>query len=836
MTKPQTMITILLVLLAGTALAGDNIFIDTQTETAWLPGSAGTTAGAAGAFVMPAAWALNDHVSTAFWWDDRDQTGSSLENWGFSIGRTIGLSVQHRTYLMESGPFSVNDWQLGLATGNSRHTSSVAWRFTTGDKQAVGREKAIVLSSIHRPGKALSVGLNTVFSVESGAREGVLDLGFRPFGASWLTLFGDYVLRNGQDWDGGRWGAGVMVQPVSGLHLGLKLRDHPGSDDLEPTFAVGITLGSSGYHALPTYDADGGHLFTSYLLESESPRAPLPVDPPSLIPAPARYVALDLQNRRLTYQKYKWFDDVRIAWIDLARVLDKIGDDDSIAGVALNLSGFSGRPSLIWELGQTLEALSDNGKEIVVHFDRAGMLQMMLAASADEISIDPEGEITLPGINMSRTYLKDLLSNVGLGFRALQYFDSKTAVEVLSRTDMSDSDKIQRGRIADVIYEQVRETVTEGRDLDSEAFDNIVDNQVMLYGDEAVSLNLVDRTARWHDLPEWLAENRNAVLTGMDPQWFRHHYDERWGQAKSIAVVYTIGECAMDTGIRGRATSAHLRRLVDNSDVAAVVLRADSPGGDPLPSDLVAEAITMLREAGKPVVISQGDVAASGGYWISMNGTEILTTPLTVTGSIGVISGWLWDEELHDKVGVSADGVSRGKHADLFRNVSYPIGFSVPDRDMTDEEANFAKDRILTLYDRFLEAVANGRDLEVDAVRKVAAGHVWMGGDAIEYGLCDKFGGLMDAIELAANLAEMDEEPRLLEYPERPLMEMPSFGLPIPGIGFQLALPTVISHDHTVPQAINPDTVLLKSLADWNGRPSALLLPDMLPEQWRQGD
>ena len=322
----------------------------------------------------------------------------------------------------------------------------------------------------------------------------------------------------------------------------------------------------------------------------------------------------------------------------------------------------------------------------------------------------------------------------------------------------------------------------------------------------------------------------------MDPQWFRHHYDERWGQAKSIAVVYTIGECAMDTGIRGRATSAHLRRLVDNSDVAAVVLRADSPGGDPLPSDLVAEAITMLREAGKPVVISQGDVAASGGYWISMNGTEILTTPLTVTGSIGVISGWLWDEELHDKVGVSADGVSRGKHADLFRNVSYPIGFSVPDRDMTDEEANFAKDRILTLYDRFLEAVANGRDLEVDAVRKVAAGHVWMGGDAIEYGLCDKFGGLMDAIELAANLAEMDEEPRLLEYPERPLMEMPSFGLPIPGIGFQLALPTVISHDHTVPQAINPDTVLLKSLADWNGRPSALLLPDMLPEQWRQGD
>jgi len=835
-TKIHAALTAALFLTAATAFAGDGTFIDPHTETAWLPGTAGTTAGAAGAFVMPAAWALNDRTSTAFWWDDRDQTGSSLENWGLSVGHTFGLAIQHRNYLLADGPASVTDWQMGLAFGDNRHASALAWRFTSGDKTAVGREKALVLNTIHRPGKSLSVGLNGTFSVESGAREGVMDVGFRPFGASWLTLFGDYVLRNGEDWDGGRWGAGVSVQPIRGLHLGVKLRDVPGLDDLQPTFAAGVTVGGSGYHALPSYDPDGEHLFTSYLLEQDGPRAPLPFDPPVLVSPPARYVALDLQNRRLTYQKFRWFDDVRVAWMDLARMLRAVGDDDDVDGLVLNLAGFSGRPSLIWEFGRELEAFSAAGKEVVVHIDRAGMLQMMLAASADIVTMDPEGEIILPGIDLSRTYLKGLLDQLGLGFRALQYFDSKTAVEVLSREDMSESDRAQRGRIADVIYEQVRDAVTSGRDLDAVAFDGIVDDKVMIFAGEAMGLGLVDRTERWHDLPEWLSENRHAVMTGLDEQRFRQHADQRWGLPPSIAVVYAVGECAMDSGIRGRATSAYLRSLVDDSDVVAVVLRADSPGGDPLPSDLVAEAITMLRDAGKPVVISQGDVAASGGYWISMGGTEILTTPLTITGSIGVISGWLWDDKMHGKVGVNADGVSRGRHADLFRNVRYPLGFDVPTRDMTDEEADFAKDRILDLYERFLGFVAEGRGLEVDAVTEVAAGRVWMGGDAIELGLCDRIGGLMDAVERASDLAGLTEKPRLLEYPPRPLMKMPEFGLPIPGLSLRLALPLLTGPEAATEAGIDPGSDLVRALASWNGRPTVLLLPDMLPEAWRNAE
>ncbi len=146
-----------------------------------------------------------------------------------------------------------------------------------------------------------------------------------------------------------------------------------------------------------------------------------------------RYVVLDLHDRHLTYQNYRWFDGTRLAWLDLARLLDALLEDEDVDGVALNLAGFSGRPSLIWEFRAALVKLQDAGKDIVIHMDRGGMLMYGLASVADDLSIDPQGMVTLPGIDLSRTYMKDLLEQLGLGFEALQYFDHKTAVEVLSR-------------------------------------------------------------------------------------------------------------------------------------------------------------------------------------------------------------------------------------------------------------------------------------------------------------------------------------------------------------------------------------------------------------------
>jgi protease-4 len=618
----------------------------------------------------------------------------------------------------------------------------------------------------------------------------------------------------------------------------VRLRDDPAGGDPLATWSLGVTLDTQSFTVLPTYDAGGDRPYSTYLLETAAPRAPLPGGAvPRLFAPPARVVALDLEKRRLTYQRYRLFDDTRLPWLDLERVLDAVERDDRVSGLALNLAGFSGRPSLIWELRERLARLRAGGTELYVHLDRAGMLQYALASVADRVTIDPEGLLGLPGIDLSRTYMRDMLDKLGLGFTALQYFDHKTAVEALSRTDMSEADREQRGRIVDVIYEWLRDAACDGRGLAPAEFDRVVDDEILVYADEAVALGLADGVARWHDLGDWLWEHRGAALVGPDASLLNVHHDERWGRPPTVAVVYAVGVCAMDEGIEGRATGRYLRELADDPEVAAVVLRADSPGGDPLPSDLVAEGVAKLREAGKPVVVSQGDVAASGGYWISMNGTEILTTPLTITGSIGVIGGWLWDDRMHEKAGLNADGVSRGRHADIGRSVYYPLGFAVPYRELTDEEYDFARERILTMYDRFVAAVAERRGLTEARVRELGGGRVWMGGDAAERGLCDGIGGLSDAVARARDLAGLDPGEGILlrEYPPRPWVEWPRLRLPYLGLVLDLGgLATSGFPAAEAPETVEPaEMTFLRTIAASRGAPCLLLPPDLLPDAWR---
>ncbi len=798
-----------------------------------LPPSA--SGGAAGAFANPAAWAAAHHASAAFWWTDAAHRGDRFDDWGFSWGQRLGLAAQHRSLDGPGGSRGATDWQFGFAGGDGRNHSALAFRWSRGDV-GLRREKALVFGHILRPGRGLALGLTGIESLESDGRAALADVSLRPLGSPLLTVFADYALTGDQRWDDGAGGLGLVVQPLRGLRLGLRAREHEG--DWNTTWSLGVTMDGLGLGALPAFDADGERTGTAWLVESEPPRASLPA---GLLPnplagnAPPRLAVLDLENRALTYQKPRLFDDTRVAWLDLQRALDAVRDDPQLDGVAVNLAGLRGRPSLLWELRERLADLQAHGKTVDIHIDRAGMMLYPVAAVADRLTIDPEGGLDLPGVQLSRTYMRGLLDKLGLGFEALQYFDHKTAVEVLSRTDMSPADREQRGRITDVIYEWARAATAEGRRLTPAAFDSIVNGEVLLSAQRAVALGLADSTARWHDLSERLLQERGAVLVGIDPQRSHGFPDERWGRRPAVAVVFAVGECAMDTGIKGRSTAAALHALVRDPDVKAVVLRADSPGGDPLPSDLVAGAIRALREAGKPVVVSQGDVAASGGYWISMNGTEILTTPVTITGSIGVIGGWLWDEEMHEKTGVAADGVARGRHADMSRVVRYPLGFDVPARPLTPQESAMARERILEMYDRFVAAVADGRGLDEARVREIGGGRVWMGQDAVDRGLCDGIGGLGDAIARARELAGIapGESVRLQEMPSRPWVEMPKLGFPLPGMALNLTLPWPRGASAALPAPVDPGLEFLRLVGESRGRPQALLPPDALPDGWR---
>jgi protease-4 len=226
-------------------------------------------------------------------------------------------------------------------------------------------------------------------------------------------------------------------------------------------------------------------------------------------------------------------------------------------------------------------------------------------------------------------------------------------------------------------------------------------------------------------------------------------------------VLYAIGGCAMEHGIRGRVLAEEVRRARQDGRVKAIVLRVDSPGGERLPSELVARE---LREAArvKPVIVSQGAVAASGGYWLSMEADTILSGPLTRTGSIGVISAHVWDDGLGDKLGLAYDRVQRGAHADYLSGWRLPLlPAPLPHRRLTPEERGRAEQIIRSMYAEFVARVAAARGRGVEEIEAIAQGRVWSGTRALEQGLVDREGGLWEALRIAKERAGLPPDRRV---------------------------------------------------------------------------
>jgi len=762
---------------AGASSArADQPFLDSEVASAHLPATPSVTAGAAGAFVNPAAWSLSGPSSElAFWWDTEIPNGP--RDWGLSTGRTLGFAMKRTPELADGRVRGVYDLQAGLSFGDRAHHLGLAWRWSDGAGDRVGREHGLLVGTITRPSRFVSIGTSGLFSTESSARQGTVDLGIRPLGEAACTVFGSYSLEDDDEIGDGRWKAGAEIRPVRGVRFGGAYLDGPQDDDDRFALHVGLTLDDFAGDVLPGFDHDGDHQSTTLLLRQQPPHRGIPIARWFRSKGSRDYVAIDLENRELVHQNARFFDSGRIAWIDLLERLDRIARDPGARGVALNLTGFRARAAMAWELREKLAELQRSGKEILISADRLTFVGIYLASIADRLVLDPLGHVFVPGPAISRTYVKGTLDKLGIGFQELRYFTHKTADESFSRTDLSEADREQLQRVVDVVYEEVRGAVARDRGISEAAFDAAVDGEVLLGPEDALEHGFVDAIGRWHDLVKWIEDERHGRLRGpwRDPA-AGSKTDERWGRPARIAVVHAVGICAMDSGIRGRATSKFLRSLEERGDIAAVVLRADSPGGDALPSDLIAEATRRLREKGKPVIVSQGGVAASGGYWISMDGTRVMTTPFTITGSIGVIGGWFYENGLAGKTGFTSDRVQRGAHADLFAGTRYPLlPVSLPARPLTNEELGIVESKFRTLYDDFVARVAAGRGISEEDVRRVGEGRVWMGGDAIDRELCDEIGGLEHAIAAAKEEAGLDpsEDTEIVEYPRRRLFLTP---------------------------------------------------------------
>jgi protease-4 len=807
---------------AGAARAGgsEGGLPDYFGDVDFLVDAPGASSSVAAGMFNPAAWGIQRTGGFFFAWDDAAGDLDRRDITGVLSLRHLGFGVRHFELEPTAGdPFQLRDYVFGVASGDRGHAWGLSYAWGGGDLHRRKRHERLMAGSVTRC-RFASLGVASTWDLKK--RDNLLqaDLGFRPFGPR-LTLFGDAVYEHGQAFEDIRSGYGLELRPIPGLALGVR-----GRSDGEFAVRVSLALNRNSWLGLRTRHADGGdRLGTAYTFEAGGAHAALGH---GVVGRGRRFPELDLRGR-MAYQRFRLFDRRRTL-LGTLRHIESPAADPQVGGMVVNLSGAQIGPEMLWEIREQLAGLRARGKKVVVYLDRGTIWHTMLASVADEVWIDPLGGLEVMGLAVGRTYMRRALDKLGLGVDEWRFFTYKSAFEGYSRQSMSEPDREQRQALVDDFYDALATAVTSGRGISRAQWDEIVNERGMLLPEEARAAGLVDSIGSFADAKKAArraarrgGEPAAAALGGVagDPVWGR----EEWGERRRIAVLYAIGPCDMDTGIRGRVLSKAIQEAGANRRVAAIVLRADSPGGDALPSDLVARA--MLEAAKKkPVVVSQGQVAASGGYWISMNADTIVAAPLTITGSIGVIGGWVWNKNLGDKIGFDYDGVKHGDHADLAQGIVLPfVNEVVPDRPLTAEERDRVEMLIRDLYQDFVGKVAQGRGLDKETVDGIGQGRVWSGTRGRDNGLVDEIGGLWRTLQIAKAAAGLapGRDVEFLEGPSPGLLDA-SFLRPRL-LGARGAAALAAAERQTLAPPSEAQIDYLRRLLQARGRPLVLMEP-----------
>ena len=732
-------------------------------------------------YVNPALLSMVDQPDLYFTFSDERGRWNDFNHYGiFTAFPHLGFGFVNT----KLDAFSVTDYKISTGFGSDAFSMGFGYSWSSGDLSEFNRADFFTVGSIYRPIKYASLGIIGNFSTSSN-NEGALDLAVRPLGDEKLTLFADYAFGNGKSKDDLKWSTGAVAELLPGIRVaGRYFSNHYFN------IGVGFSFGRLGLSTQSRFSKDGTYGYNIYGIRVGSYDRNII----QTMETKKDYVNLDLLGG-MKYQRYRLFDNSNTLYNTLTEI-DAASGDNTTAGIVINLSGMSINREMIWELRDKLEKFRSHGKKVIVYLDRVNIDGYYLASAADKIIMNPQGTITLEGYIWGRQYYTNLLAKLGIGFTELRYFKFKSAMETFSRTSMSEADSIQWKAIIDAYYDVTKNGICSSRNIQPAQFDSLVNETALFLPSSALKNDLVDTLARWEDISEIIkgyAGNDKRMVSPGSLAKFQLPDDNYWGKKPEIAVIYAIGACAMDDGIKARSLVKVVESVADDPNVKGVVFRVDSPGGDGLASDIVAEAIKKCKKK-KPVIVSQGYVAGSGGYWLSMYGDEIFAAPTTITGSIGVIGGWYYNKSLKQDIGVSTDLVKIGKHADLPFGMRVPfIGVSLPDRDLTQDELNKAENMIKETYREFVAKVAEGRVMTYDQVQAIAQGRVWSGIDGKKINLVDKIGGLYDAINEAVYKAGLTGcEYDIKEYPEAPWF---NFGLLVPNIfGINVQNDPVMDH------------------------------------------
>lgn len=448
---------------------------------------------------------------------------------------------------------------------------------------------------------------------------------------------------------------------------------------------------------------------------------------------------------------------------DLVKSLDAAADDPRIKMAFLKLDEMgSASAGQLQDLAAAIGRFKQSGKKVVAWSPTYDQAQYYLAAQADEVYLDPLGYVFLEGYGVYRKYFKDALDKLGVEINVFRVGQYKSFVEPFTRNDMSPAARAANRAWLNSLWQTYKASVAPPRDLKPEAiasyingFDTQLANAAGDAAEVALKAGLVDKLATLEDIRDAM---RKQVGTDEDHGSFRQINNVEYLRAverdakpprtdSKIGLVVIEGALVDAPGVAGAADGETIARQIARArrddHTAAVVLRVNSPGGSIFASERIRREVALTRQAGKPVVVSMAGVAASGGYWISMNADQIWAQPNTITGSIGVFGIVPNFTQPLRKIGIHTDGLGTTELTGALR----------PDRPMSEQAKRILQTGIEHAYNEFTRKVADARGMSVEAVDRIAQGRVWSGDDAQRIGLVDKMGGFSQAIDAAASLA-----------------------------------------------------------------------------------
>lgn len=474
---------------------------------------------------------------------------------------------------------------------------------------------------------------------------------------------------------------------------------------------------------------------------------------------------IEERTNKNNFQAYSFSDmfSENIGLNDILSRIESAKEDDKIKGIYLDMSMMGASFATLQEIRNALIDFKSSGKFILSYSEYYSQGTYYLASTADKVYLNPEGIIDFSGLSSQSVFFKHTLEKLGIEAQIIKVGTYKSAVEPLVLDKMSAANREQVSSFLGSIYSNYLDEIAASRNVPADSLFQIANELKVETAEDAVNYGLVDAT-KYKD--EVLAELRSYLDLDDDDKvksvsiekYVVNNPNKSSSSRDRIAVIYAVGNIVSGEGsdqqIGSEKISRAIRTVRKDDKVKAVVLRVNSPGGSALASDVIWREVKLTKEV-KPIIVSMGDLAASGGYYISAAADSIFAQPNTITGSIGVF-GIIPNMQgfFNDKLGVTFDVVKTGEFADL-GSINRPL---------TAQEEAIIQRSVNKIYDTFTKKVADGRDKSQSYIDSIGQGRVWTGSQALELGLVDKLGGIEDAITAAASKANI-EEYKIVTYP-----------------------------------------------------------------------